>query len=121
MAENPAYPHFFELSGSTQQKIAREVAVRDRLTDQLRHVQNLFPGAVLRSGFVDLESGREISEVVSGAETFPLALEGNADQRLPFAQEVKAMPLGWALQSTPYFSKESQQWVVANAAGVGRR
>ena len=29
------------------------------------------------------------------------------------------MPLGWALQSTPYFSKESQQWVMANAAGVG--
>ena len=118
LAENPAYARFFEITGSTQQKVEREIAVRDRLTDQLRYIQTLFPGAVLRSGFVDLESGREIAEVVNGAETFPLALEGNANEKLAFAPDVKMLPLGWAYQSTPYFSKESQQWVIANAVGI---
>ena len=118
LSQDAHYSDFFKLNGTTQQKINRDVPMRAAITDQLQYVQTLFPGAVARSGFVDLRSGQEIVEVVNGVVTTPIALQGNADVKLPFADSVRSLPNGYAYQSSPYFSKETNQWVIGNAAGV---
>jgi methyl-accepting chemotaxis protein len=118
LSQDAQYADFFARPGSTQSKIDRDILLRAKLTDQLQYVQTLFPGAVARSGFVDLRSGQEIAEVVNGQVTTPLTLESNADKKLPFAASVESLPAGYVYQSMPYFSQETNQWVIANASGV---
>ena len=48
----------------------------------------------------------------------PLILEPNADKKLPFFGDVMSLPVGWLYQSTPYFSKETSEWVIANGTTV---
>ncbi|MEO8329558.1 MAG: methyl-accepting chemotaxis protein, partial [Candidatus Nanopelagicales bacterium] len=118
LSHDHAYSRFLDSPGSTQAKIDREVPLREDLIDQLQYVQTLFPGAVARSGFVDLGTGQEIAEVVNGQVTTPITLENHADEKLPFVDHVKSLPADWVYQSTPYFSKETNQWVTANAGAV---
>ena len=120
LADDAHYADFLKAPGTTTQKINRDPKVRADITDQLQYVQTLFPGAVARSGFVDLRNGQEVVEIVSGQVTTPITLESNADRKLPFVDAVRNLPKGWVTQSLPYFSKETNQWVIANAAGIHR-
>ena len=118
LSRDAAYPQFFREPGTTQQKINKEISVREDLIDQLQYVQKLFPGAVARSGFVDLTTGQEVVEIVDGQVTTPIALEKISDESLPFVGRVESLPADWLYQSTPYYSKEINEWVIASAGTV---
>ena len=56
-----------------------------------------------------------------GRERRPVAadhLESNADVKLPFFQDVLSLPPDWLYQSKPYFSPETNEWVLANGTAI---
>jgi methyl-accepting chemotaxis protein len=117
-AQDGTYRDFFSAPGTTAAKVTEDIPSRQQIVDLLVYGQSLFPGSVARSGLVDAESGQEIAEVVNGSPSPPLILEPNADKKLPFFGDVMSLPVGWLYQSTPYFSKETNEWVIANGTTV---
>lgn len=116
--QDGSFHDFFKAPGSTEEKVATDVGSRQRIDDLLIYQQTLFPGSVARSGFVDAKSGREIAEVVNGLPSPPITLESGADKKLSFFADVLALPPGWLYQSNPYFSEETNEWVVSNGTAV---
>jgi methyl-accepting chemotaxis protein len=117
-AQDSVFREFFLTPGSTESKVLRDVPSRQAIVEQLIYQQSLFPGSIARSGLVDADSGQEIAEVVNELPSPPITLEPNADRKLPFFSDVMALPPGWLYQSTPYFSKETSEWVIANGTTV---
>ena len=118
LTRDSAYAQFFREPGSTQQKINQEIPLREKLINQLEYVQTLFPGAVSRSGFVDLTTNHEVVEVVDGQVSPPITLEKISEKSLPFVDHVRSLPAHWLYQSTPYYSTETNEWVIASAGTV---
>ena len=119
-AADSKYLSYLERPGSNQQKFDQDLPVRDHIVDDLQYIQKLFPGAVPRSGFVDLRTGEEVAEVVRGNVTPPLALDPKAADKLPFLGAARSLAVGWVYQSSPFFSKETNEWVIANAATIAQ-
>ena len=117
-AQDDIFRDFFKDPGSTRQKVAADGRSRQEIVDLLAYVQTLFPGSVARSGYVDARTGEEIAEVVNGSASPPITLEPNADVRLPFFEDVLSLPPDWLYQSKPYFSSETNEWVLANGTTV---
>ncbi len=117
-AQDDIFKNFFKEPGSTRQKVAADGTTRQEIVDLLTYVQTLFPGSVARSGYVDAQTGQEIAEVVNGAGSPPVTLEPNADVSLPFFQDVLSLPPDWLYQSRPYFSPETNEWVLANGTTI---
>ncbi|MCZ3385438.1 MAG: methyl-accepting chemotaxis protein, partial [Actinomycetia bacterium] len=117
-SQNAVFPDFFLAPGSTSAKVAADIKERQRVVDVLAYEQTLFPGSIARSGLVDAQSGQEIAEVVNGFPSPPITLESDADKNLPFYADVVSLPPGWLYQSTPYFSSETSEWVVANGTTI---
>ena len=117
-AQDATYRDFFNAPGTTAAKVTDDITSRQQIVDLLVYGQSLFPGSIARSGLVDSQSGQEIAEVVAGLPSPPITLEPNADKKLPFFGDVMSLPTGWLYQSTPYFSKETSEWVIANGTAV---
>ncbi len=117
-AQNAVLADFFREPGSTKQKVADDGATRQEIDELLTYIQTLFPGSVARSGYVDAVTGQEIAEVVNGSPSPPIILESGADQSLTFFGDVTSLPAGWIFQTTPYFSEETNEWVIANGTSV---
>jgi methyl-accepting chemotaxis protein len=117
-AQDEVFVDFFKAPGSTATKVAADDQSRQGIVDLLAYQQTLFPGSIARSGYVDTKSGQEIAEVVNGLPSPPITLESGADKNLPFFADVMSLPTGWLYQSSPYFSKETNEWVIANGTTV---
>ena len=117
-AQDGIFGDFFKEPGTTAQKVSDDGKVRQQIVDLLAYIQTLFPGSVARSGFVDAKTGQEIAEVVNGLPSPPVTLEANADVKLPFFQNVLALPPEWLYQSKPYYSHETSEWVMANGTAI---
>ncbi|MFL6288795.1 MAG: methyl-accepting chemotaxis protein [Actinomycetes bacterium] len=117
-AQDEIYQQFFMAPGSTAMKVAHDTVARQGIDERLMYQQGLFPGSVSRSGLIDMATGQEIAEVVNGAPSPVAILDAHADKHLPFFAPVTSMPAGWVYQSTPYFSKVTDEWVIANATTV---
>jgi methyl-accepting chemotaxis protein len=117
-AQDEIYRQFYRAPGSVRAKVDADSAIRQGIDDRLRYQQTLFPGAVSRSGVIDIASGQEVAEVVNGTPSPVAILDPNADRHLPFFDRTTSLPRGWVFQSTPFFSKETDEWVVANATTV---
>ncbi|MEO8108162.1 MAG: methyl-accepting chemotaxis protein, partial [Actinomycetes bacterium] len=117
-AQDDIFKDFFKEPGSTQQKVAADGKTRQEIVDLLAYIQTLFPGSVARSGYADAQTGEEIAEVVNGAQSPTVTLEPNADVKLPFFQSVLLLPTDWLYQSKPYFSPETNEWVMANGTAI---
>ncbi|HEX5018366.1 MAG TPA: methyl-accepting chemotaxis protein [Actinomycetes bacterium] len=117
-AQDEIYQQFYREPGSVASKVSADTATRQLIDDRLVYLQTLFPGSVARSGLVDIATGREVAEVVNSLPSPVGILDPNADKHLPFYSRVTSLPAGWAYQSAPYFSRETDEWVIANAATV---
>ncbi len=117
-AQDTVFSQFFNAPGSTEAKVASDTATRQDIVDLLVYQQTLFPGSIARSGLADARTGAEIAEVVNEFPSPPVTLEANADKKLPFFDDVLALRKGWLYQSAPYFSKETNEWVIGNATTV---
>jgi methyl-accepting chemotaxis protein len=117
-SQDEIYQQFFKAPGSTATKVTDDIVARQGINKRLMYQQDLFPGSVSRSGLIDISTGQEIAEVVNGMPSPVAILDPHADQHLPFFAPVTSMPAGWVYQSTPYFSKETEEWVIANATTV---
>ena len=117
-AQDGVYQAFFRAPGSTNYKLTHDTGLWEAMNERLAYLQTLFPGSVARSGLIDAETDREVAEVVNGLPSPVAILRGNADKHLPFYSKVLALPPGWMYQSTPYFSSETSEWVIANGTSV---
>jgi methyl-accepting chemotaxis protein len=117
-AQDQIYQRFFRAPGSTATKVAEDIPARQGIDERLMYQQTLFPGSIARSGLVDIDSGQEIASVVNNAPSPVVILDKHADHHLPFFAHVTSLPAGWAYQSTPYYSRVTDQWVIATATTV---
>ncbi len=117
-SQDQIYQDFFNAPGTTTAKLEKGGATLEGINERLIYLQGLFPGSVARSGLIDAATGQEIAEVVNGFPSPAAILRKNADERLPFVADILAMPTGWLYQSTPYYSNETDEWVVGNATTV---
>jgi methyl-accepting chemotaxis protein len=117
-AQDQIYQRFFRAPGSTASKVADDIWARQGIDARLMYQQTLFPGSVARSGLVDIDSGQEIASVVNNAPSPVVILDQHADRHLPFFAHVTSLPAGWAYESTPYYSRATDEWVIANATTV---
>jgi methyl-accepting chemotaxis protein len=117
-SQDEIYKQFFQAPGSTRSKVASDTVPRQGIDDRLMYQQTLFPGSISRSGLIDIDTGQEIAEVVNNLPSPVAILQHHAGDHLPFFAPVVSMPAGWVYQSTPYFSKETDEWVIANATTV---
>ena len=106
-------------SRSTSAKVEADVAQRQDIVDLLVYQQTLFPGLGRSIGLCRCQ---EWSGDRRGRQRRALRRRSRwragPTRSLPFFADVLSLPSGWLYQSNPYFSEETNEWVVANGTAV---
>ncbi len=116
LAHNDSLREFYEQPGNRRRKIARGQELLAHANDALGYVGTLFPSTIRELSFVD-RGGAENANVLDGVSVTPGDLSQDVS-RLPFFRSTFALAPGHVLQSRPYLSPGTHEWVIANATPI---
>ena len=116
MAHTDALREFYEQPGGRRQKLARGQELLAEADDALGYVGTLFPSTIRELSFVD-RGGAVNASVLDGVSVPRTGLSRDV-RTLPFFRPTFALDPGHVLQSRPYRSPGSGDWVIANATPV---
>lgn len=119
-AESPPFREFYELGGDRSAHVIAAAgparAVLGEAERALAFLHELYPGSIGEACFIDA-SGAENARIVSGHAAPHDELTADETSTVFFAPALR-LPRGEVYQSEPYFSEDTKQWVIANAAPV---
>jgi diguanylate cyclase (GGDEF)-like protein len=116
MAHTDALREFYEQPGGRRQKLARGQELLAEADDALGYVGTLFPSTIRELSFVD-RGGAVNASMLDGVSVPRTGLSRDV-RTLPFFRPTFALDPGHVLQSRPYRSPGSGDWVIANATPV---
>lgn len=112
-ANSPAFAGVLAEAGTRVEVAQRNGRnIRD-VTHSLAYLEKLYPASIGEACFIDA-NGEELARVVRG-EIAPSADLSALEERTVFFAPTFALRFGQTLQTRPYVSPDTNEWVVANA------
>jgi diguanylate cyclase (GGDEF)-like protein len=112
-ASNPAFRHFYELSGRRAAKARAGGQVLDEVNQALGYLEQLFPTSIGEACFID-RAGPENARMVRGLRAAPKDLSPD-ESGAPFFGPTFALRDGEVYQARPYVSPDTKEWVISNS------
>ena len=116
LAQNPAFRHVYEASGSLDANVKAGIRPVREANQALAHLEKLFPGQIGEACFIDFAGG-ENARAVKG-RIAPLADLSKDETKAPFFRPSLALQPGQVHQSRPYVSPDTEEWVIASTAVI---
>jgi diguanylate cyclase (GGDEF)-like protein len=113
-AHTAAFVNFYHQSGHGG--LAKREQVLVEAADALGYVGTLFPSSIRELSFID-RRGAENARVVDGVSA-PRDQLSHDQRSLPYFRPALALAPGHVLQSTPYLSPVTHDWVIVNATPI---
>jgi diguanylate cyclase (GGDEF)-like protein len=112
-ANSPAFANVLAEPGTRAAKVRRQSRNIAEVTHHLRYLERLYPASIGEACFIDAD-GEELARVVRG-EVAAAADLSTKEEQAPFFAPAFALDFGQTLQTKPYVSPDTKEWVVANA------